>query len=259
MHLLKHFIKKYFWWLVFHNRIIGKSIRLNDEYSKLLDTTPFFSETKLNIFTVDNEDGILLNIFTKIGPGNRRFVDIGSNDCINSNCANLSFHYDWCGTFVDANKSLINRGYYIYRRHFGKRVNRFSFTNCLITPTNINSILVNSGETPDIDLLSIDLDGNDYHIWESILIVRPRVVVVEVQAEKGNQVFVPTYENVFEPYEDNLPKGASPLSMCNLARNKGYKLVAANRGCYNLFFVREDCMKCLEEISVEEILSNDIM
>ena len=108
----------------------------------------------------------------------------------------------------------------------------------------------------EIDLLSIDLDGNDYFIWDSISSISPRVVVAEVQVEKGNTNFIPPYASEFEPYETNVPKGASPLSMKNLAETKGYSLVATNKGCYNLFFVRNDCMQFLNELSIEEALKN---
>nr|MBP6431550.1 hypothetical protein [Ferruginibacter sp.] len=106
------------------------------------------------------------------------------------------------------------------------------------------------------DLLCIDLDGNDYHIWNAIEVILPRVVLVEVQVVKGNTEFVPPYSTEFELYEDYTPKGASPLSMVQLANKKGYQLVAVNNGCYNLFFVREDYMENLVTLTIEDALLN---
>ena len=118
MQLLKHLIKKYAWRWVFKNKVYGKAIGQNKNFISLLNGSSLFSKEKLNIFTVDDEDGVLLNIFTKIKTGNKIFVDIGSNDCINSNCANLAFHHSWQGIFIDGNKSVLQRGRYIYSKYF---------------------------------------------------------------------------------------------------------------------------------------------
>lgn len=254
MQLLKHLIKKHFWKIVFKNKIFSNAATQNKEFVSLLDESPDFSKNKFNIFTVDDEDGILLNIIAKIKPDKKTFVDIGSNDCINSNCANLAFHHDWSGVFIDGNKSVLERGKYIYTKYFGESVNRFSFLPAIVTVKNINQILTDKLPQNDIDLLSIDLDGNDYFIWNTITVVNPKIVVTEVQVEKGNADFIPEQTAEFELYESDVPKGASPLSMLKLANSKGYELVAANKGCYNLFFVRKDCMGKLKHMGIEEAL-----
>lgn len=254
MNLLKHLIKKYLWKLVFYDKIYGDAPAQNKIYLSKLDETVSFSKEKLNIFTSADEDGILLNIFKKIGTTDKTFVDIGSHDCINSNCANLAFHHDWKGVFIDGNKAVLERGRHIYNKYFADRTKRFSFIHAIVTVNNINDILPQK----QTDLLSIDLDGNDYFIWENITAIDPRVVVTEVQVEKGNTNFIPEYNNEFELYESNTPKGASPLSMTKLAEAKGYALVAANKGCYNLFFVRKDCLKNLKELSVEDALKENV-
>jgi hypothetical protein len=253
---LKHLIKKYLWSIVFRNKIYKAAVVNNKTFIASLNTSPIFSVQQLNIFTKANEDGILLNIFTKIGTTNKLFIDIGSNDCINSNCANLAFHHNWSGTFIDGNSKILNRGKYIYQRYFKQQANRFLFTQAIVTTQNINKILSTTCYPKQIDLLCIDLDGNDYHIWNAIETILPRVVVVEVQVEKGNKEFIPPYTTDFELYEDDTPKGSSPLSMVQLANKKGYQLVAVNKGCYNLFFVREDCMKTLQTLSIEKALEN---
>ncbi len=253
---LKHFIKKYLWSIVFRKKIYKDAIEKNSDFSTQLNSTSSFSKQQLNIFTNANEDGILLNIFTKIGTTNKLFIDIGSNDCINSNCANLAFHHNWSGTFIDGNYKILNRGKYIYQKYFKQKSSQFSFKQTIVTTQNINSILAATTYPKQLDLLCIDLDGNDYHIWNSIEALLPRVVVVEVQVEKGNTQFIPPYATEFELYEDDTPKGASPLSMVQLANKKGYQLVAVNNGCYNLFFVREDCMRNLKPLVIEKALEN---
>jgi hypothetical protein len=253
---LKHFIKKYLWSIAFRKKIYKDGVAKNSDFSTYLNSSSIFSTQQLNVFTNANEDGILLNIFTKIGTTNKLFIDIGSNDCINSNCANLAFHHNWSGTFIDGNYKILNRGKYIYQKYFKQNCNRFSFKHTIVTTQNINSILAATTYPKQLDLLCIDLDGNDYHIWNCIEALLPRVVVVEVQVEKGNTQFIPPYTTEFELYEDDTPKGASPLSMVQLANKKGYQLVAVNKGCYNLFFVREDCMENLKTLVIEKALEN---
>ena len=242
--------------MCFVKKIYKDAVVKNSDFSKQLNNTSSFSKQQLNIFTKANEDGILLNIFTKIGTTNKLFIDIGSNDCINSNCANLAFHHNWSGTFIDGNYKILNRGKYIYYHFFKQNVNRFSFNQAIVTTENINSILAATTYPKQIDLLCIVLDGNDYHIWNSIDALLPRVVVVEVQVEKGSTHFIPPYTTEFELYEDDTPKGSSPLSMVQLANKKGYQLVAVNKVCYNLFFVQEDLMRNLKTLVIEKALEN---
>ena len=256
MHLIKHLFKKYGWRLVFYKKIYKGAKLQNRNFKALLDVSSVFSKEKLNVFTTANEDGILLNIFSKINPVTRTFIDIGSNDCINSNCANLAFHHGWYGIFIDGNKTVLERGKHIYKKYFHNYINRFSFIHAIVTAGNINQIINNLVPGNEVDLLCIDLDGNDYFIWDAISVISPRVVITEVQVEKGNTDFIPEYNQAFELYETDIPKGASPLSMLKLANKKGYELVAANKGCYNLFFVRKDCMKNLRAITIEDALKN---
>lgn len=254
MNLLKHLLKKYLWKLVFYGRIYGRSSAKNRYFISKLDETAVFSKEKLNIFTTGDEDGILLNIITKSGTTGKTFVDIGCNDCINSNCANLAFHHNWNGYFIDGNNTVLKRGKHIYEKFFGINIKKFSFVNAVVSVDNINVIIGKLNIEKEIALLSIDLDGNDYFIWEKISVINPRIVVTEVQAEKGAVEFIPAFTHEYEVYESDIPKGASPSSMTKLAESKGYKLVAANKGGYNLFYVRTDCLKNMTPLPIEKAL-----
>jgi len=255
MEKIKHLIKKYFWKIILKKKISNSAVKENRDFLKLTDNLAFPQKHPLNIFTKNNEDGILLSIIKEIGCENKIFLDIGSNDCINSNCANLAFHHSWKGYFIDGNKKVLNRGKYIYQKHFHRLKNIFNFIHLIVSVENINSIISQQVEFSKIDLLCIDLDGNDYFIWEAINIINPKIVLVEVQVEKGNAEYIPDNNTEFELYESNIPKGASPLSMVKLAHRKGYELVSANNECFNLFFVKKEFMKGLKPISVHEALT----
>lgn len=81
----------------------------------------------------------------------------------------------------------------------------------------------------DFDFCSIDIDGNDYHVWLAMREYRPKLVCIEY-----NQT-IPTDVRFIQPRDFSVRRGASILSLCELARDKGYELIAAN--CFNAFFV----------------------
>jgi hypothetical protein len=251
---LKHLIKKYFWKFVLKDKI-STAEGQNQAFLNITNNSIFPQNNTLNIFTKNNEDGILLSIIRAVGCDNNFFLDIGSNDCIISNCANLAFNQGWQGYFIDGNKQVLDRGRYIYKKHFTSTSDNFCFINSVVTVENINSIISQLGSFSKIDLLCIDLDGNDYFIWEAINVINPKIVLVEVQVEKGSSEFIPESDNDFELFESNTPKGASPLSMTQLAHKKGYELVSANKGCFNLFFVKKEFLKDLKPIDVEKALT----
>jgi hypothetical protein len=248
---LKHLLKKYFWKVVFRKRLFETGRNKNkiclEQIKKEPNQIPL-----LNVFTTHNEDGILQYILNNVETPGRFFIDIGSNDCINSNCANLAFHHQWNGIFIDGNNRLIERGKHIYSSFFQSKINGFQFINSIVRPATINTFLENLSTPPQIDLLSIDLDGNDYHIWKAIEVIQPTIVIAEVQVEKGMQEFIPEYDEVFEQYEAAVPKGASPLSMIQLAASKGYELAATNTEGFNLFFVKKSAMKDCEPMSAAQ-------
>lgn len=249
----RNWLKKYAWRWVYHRQLSRMGNAANENFKKQLEAGS--NNSLWNLFTKAGEDGILLRIFHAIGTTNQQFIDIGSNDGINSNCANLALHHHWNGIFVDANLKALERGRYIYQQFLAANSNRFRFVNAVISIHNVEKLLLSNGCLAAPDLLCIDLDGNDYHIWKAIQQIRPRVVVTEVQIEKGNANYVPEYQQEFEAFEDGTPKGASVTSMTALATEKGYSLVAANAGNYNLFFVRNDCMGTLSQMDVKQLVA----
>ena len=114
-----------------------------------------------------------------------------------------------------------------------------------MTRGGVNALLRDHGFQGDIDLLSLDLDGVDYWIWDAIEAVTPRVVVVEYQDMLGpDRACTVPYADDFSC--ENFPKtggmpnfaGASLGAFVKLGRRKGYRLVGVNRYGFNAFFVR---------------------
>jgi hypothetical protein len=121
---------------------------------------------------------------------------------------------------------------------------------------NINALIESSGLKGEIGLLSIDIDGNDYWIWDAISIVDPQVVIIETHNEFGlHDIVVPYDEDYVYPGKHPVYHGASPIAMTKLANKKGYRLVGANELGYNFIFVKNGLGDAfLPEVSVESLL-----
>jgi hypothetical protein len=115
--------------------------------------------------------------------------------------------------------------------------------NQFITRDNVDRLLAASGPGSTPDLLSIDVDGNDYWIWEAIRSVDPRVVVIEYNATWFPPLaFTIRYQENFR-WDGTNYFGASLKALELLGRRKGYCLVGCNFSGVNAFFVRDDLCK----------------
>lgn len=219
---------------------------------------PLLKETGFRVFSQFEEDGLLLFIFSVIGMENKTFIEIGSDDGINSNSANLYFNFGWNGLFIDANPASIKRG----KKFFSKYPHPWffppKFCCSKVTRENINDLILKSGISGEIALLSIDIDGNDYWIWDAIKVAEPKVVIIETHNEFGmRNIVVPYDPNYFYPGKHPLYHGASPVAMTNLAIKKGYRLVGANELGFNFIFIKNGIAdELIPEVSVESVLQH---
>ena len=199
------------------------------------------STTGFRNYSQFEEDGLLLFILAAIGIKSRSFVDIGSANGINSNCANLALNFGFHGLFIDGDADLINEGRNYYKTHPDTWLYPPKFECAKVTRENINSLIKANGIGGVVDLLSIDIDGNDYWIWDALETVDPRVVIIETHIEYGmRSVVVPYDKNYSFSDSDHKPHGASAPAMVKLAKSKGYRLIGANKFGFNLIFVRDD-------------------
>ena len=204
---------------------------------------PGFQDVEFRAFSQNGEDGILLYIFSLIGMGQRRCVEVCASDGIQCNTANLIINHGWHGLMFDGNEQLVERG----RAFYAGLGDTFCFppklVNAWITRENINGLIREQGFDGEIDLLSLDIDGNDYWIWEAIDVVRPRVVVAEIQCIWGSEqaVSVP-YSKEFRTqfvYQFGIYCGASLPAFVKLGKKKGYRLVGVQNLGFNAFFVAD--------------------
>ena len=178
-------------------------------------------DTGFRVYSQFEEDGILLYIFAAIGMEYKTFIDIGSGDGINSNCANFAVNFGWNGLFIDGNPANIERGKKYYANNPDTTLYPPTFVNAFIQRENINELIRDNGFAGGADLMSVDIDGNDYWIWDALSVVEPRVVIIETHIEFGMHSIVVPYDKDYS-YPGVHPDyhGASPVAMEKLARKK---------------------------------------
>ena len=221
-------------------------------------TLPKIKDTGFRVFSQFEEDGLLLFVFSVIGMNNKTFIEIGSDDGINSNSANLVFNFGWHGLFIDGNKRSVERGRKFYGRYPHPWAYSPKFICQLVKRENINQIIENAGFSGEIELLSVDIDGNDYWIWDALEIVQPQVVIIETHNEFGfEDIVVPYDSNYYFPGKHPVYHGASPIAMTKLAKQKGYRLVGANDLGFNFIFIKNGIAEeLIPEVSVESVLQH---
>jgi hypothetical protein len=219
---------------------------------------PSIFDTGYRVYSDFEEDGMLVFLFAVLGTKSKTFIDIGSANGLCSNCANLAIHFGWHGLFIDANRELVDHGTKVYASHLDTSLYPPKFLCARVTRENINEIISNAGFERTIDLLSIDIDGNDYWIWDALKCIRPRVVIIETHVEFGSRnIVVPYDKDHIYPGAHREYHGASPVAMVTLANALGYQLVGANRFGFNTIYVaKEERPDFLPEVAVETILQH---
>lgn len=181
-----------------------------------------------NVTSEHGEDGVIERIFEIIGEGEKWCVELGAlNGVHGSNVWSLIHKRGWSSVLIEADKTQFEK--------LEKECAGIATAHCINAYVSfdgndsLDAIFARTLLPKTLDLFSLDIDGNDYHLWESLKEYRPRVMVVE---------FNPTIPNDIEfvqPRDMRVFQGSSLHSLVTLAKDKGYELVAANE--VNAFFV----------------------
>jgi len=219
---------------------------------------PALNDTGFRVFSQFEEDGKLLFIFSIIGMNRKTFVEIGSDDGVNSNSANLYFNFGWHGLFIDSSRKSIRRGIKFFNKYPHPWYYKPKFICEKVNRENVNELIEGAGFTGEIGLLSIDIDGNDYWIWDAISVIDPQVVIIETHTEFGMNNIVAPYEPDYSyPGKHPVYHGASPVAMNRLGNKKGYRLVGANELGFNFIFVRNGLAdQGLPEVTLDTLLTH---
>lgn len=202
------------------------------------------------IYSQNDEDGIIREIFTRIGTTNKTFVEFGVDD--GKECNTFALLFDgWRGLWIDACtkytdsinsnlKDIIKSG-------------QLMVENSFITTGNINATISAHIKDTEIDLLSVDIDGNDYHVFDAINCINPRVVIMEYNAKFPPPIRYCMDYNEHHVFEHDDCFGASLKFLEIRLAEKGYCLVGCNLTGVNSFFVRKDLVsdRFMEPFSAE--------
>ncbi|WP_238392441.1 hypothetical protein [Paenibacillus antri] len=215
------------------NRLIKQ---VNDLYNDLISKRNNLNLYEKSITSQNGEDGIIEEIFRRIGTTNKFFVEFGVQDGMQCNSAYLSVYNHWNGLLIEGDRDMYERALFNYQ---GKPV---SIVNSFITRDNIVSIFKENEVPVEIDLLSIDIDGNDYWVWKSLEEYRPRVVIVEYNASYAPPIEWIMEYNDYHVWDGTDHFGASLTSYTKLANEMGYSLICTESQGVNAFFVRTDLL-----------------
>jgi hypothetical protein len=198
-----------------------------------------FRKVGFKVFSQFDEDGIIQHLINKLPIASKTFVEFGVENYEESNTRFLLLNDHWQGLVLDARAADIQ---YIQQDKIYWQYDLQA--KCTwITRQNINELLRDAGFGEDVGVLSIDIDGNDYWIWEAIESVRPLIVVVEYNSLFGLRPIAVPYKEDFnraDGHYSNLYYGASLGALQHLAEKKGYLLIGSNVWGHNAFFIRAD-------------------
>jgi hypothetical protein len=210
-------------------------------------------QAEFKVFSQFGDDGIIQYLVHRLQPLPDTFVEFGVANYRESNTRFLLLNNNWRGLVLDGNENSINyiQQDEIYWRH------TLTARRAFITRDNINELLHEAGFAGEIGLLSIDIDGNDYWVWEKIAIVDPVIVIVEYNSVFGPNLAVTIlYEPQFARHQAHHSGqfwGASLHALKLLADRKGYSLVGCNSAGNNAYFVRNDKVADLPVLSLQEV------
>lgn len=209
-------------------------------------------QAEFRVFSQWGEDGIIQHLIHRVAIDRPVFVEFGVENYTESNTRFLLTNNQWSGLVIDGSADHIDQ----IRRDPIYWAANLKAEHAFITAENINDLLTRNGISGDIGLLSVDIDGNDYWVWQAIDCITPRLVVCEYNSHFGATAEVTTpYDPGFvrdRAHHSKIYYGASISALCSLAAAKGYSLVASNAAGNNVFFVRNDLLGSLPALAPAE-------
>jgi hypothetical protein len=208
------------------------------------------------VYSQNDEDGILDEIFKRLGLVDGCFCEIGVENGLECNTLYL-LHKGWRGVWLEGDE---RRKDFIEHKFSNLLSNhRLGLKIGYVTPNNINSQIYSSFKSmgcdpSDLDFLSIDIDGMDIYLLESLTFL-PKVICIEYNAKFPPAVSKRPVYNSSLSWRGTDYMGSSLKAINQVAVEKGYCLVATNYVGANAFFVRRDLMndRFDKDIALEDI------
>jgi hypothetical protein len=251
----------------------GKSARLRRELEKVRDeidslkilaaqpliqnirnrkSSASLRDAEFKVFSQFGDDGIIQYLIHRLAPLPDSFIEFGSENYRESNTRFLLLNDNWRGLVLDGSKRCVDqvRADENYWRH------TLTATHAWITRDNINDLIREAGFAGEIGLLSIDIDGNDYWVWEKLNVVDPVITIVEYNSVFGADLAITIpYDEKFIRHRAHYSGqfwGASLSGLNLLAKSKGYSLIGCNSAGNNAYFIRNDRIGNLPVLTTSE-------
>ncbi|GAB4233353.1 MAG: hypothetical protein Tsb0021_12330 [Chlamydiales bacterium] len=213
----------------------------------------FLERYSEDITSQNGEDGILRRVFEILEIKKGWCVEFGAWDGKRySNTYNLIENYGWSGILIESHPVRFKDLLKTYEhRDSVVCLNAFvSFEGS----SSLDRLLSETTIPNNFDLLSIDIDGNDYHIWDSIKEYHPKVVIIEYNHTIQNAV------DFTQPKDMSLNQGSSLSALIRLGREKGYELIGTttkngifvDRSLFHLFDIPDNSIDTMRLPSNEE-------
>lgn len=209
-------------------------------------------EVEFKVFSQWGDDGIIQWLVHNLEFPHHTFVEFGVANYRESNTRFLLMNNNWSGFVMDGseeNVKQITTSEYFWRYELAARAE-------FIDRDNINKLIKSSGFEPEIGILHIDLDGNDYWIWKTINVVTPIIVILEYNSVLGidRPITIP-YDKSFyrtKAHYSNHYYGSSLRALYQLSKERGYSFIGCNSAGNNAYFVRNDKLnEHVREISLK--------
>lgn len=205
------------------------------------------SDAGFRCYSEYEEDGIILYLLSLVGTPSRVVVEMCCGDGKVCMATNLILNHGFTGHLFDGDKDNVDQARQFFASQADGKLTRPRVNHAWITRANADELIKTSGATGEVDLLSLDLDGIDYYVWEAIESISPRVCVFETHnvIPSDLSLTIP-YQDDFYAWDKPAPevdfRSVSLSAMQKLSAAKGYTLVGAHRYGFNVFFVRNDLL-----------------
>jgi hypothetical protein len=233
-----------------------------DWRAKRINPLNHLSEAGFRAYSQFEEDGIILYLLTMTGFKTKTVVEICCGDGRECMATNLVLNHGFDGYMFDGDAKNIEYANIFFNLKRDCLLFKPALRHAWVTRENVNQLLEESGVSGEVDLLSLDIDGNDYWVWEAIDVITPRICVFETQSLIPSDLaltikYDPYFNYLEQPRERQDYRSGSLAAMAKLSAKKGYRLIGSHSYGFNVFFMRDDIAPDLfPEVPVDVIHNN---
>lgn len=239
------------------NQQIQRQLYLDYISFKNQCVTPYkkISEAGFRCYSQMEEDGIALYVLSMIGFESKKVVELCCGFGAECMATNLIINHGFEGYLFDGDPWNVEMAKAFFKSKKDCIIAPPKISRAWVTAENVNQLLESTGVTGEVDYLSLDVDGNDYWIWNALDVIKPRLCVFETHCMIPSDLSLTIpYDPHFQANVESRFYGTSLAAMVKLGRKKGYRLIGAHRYGFNVFFLRNDVApELFPEVTMESV------